>query len=53
MACVEDPYSNIAHGQLFGNLKAQTCLLKEKTFKPEQSVRNLNESLQSYLLIVT
>lgn len=45
VACVEDPYSNIADGQLFGKLKAQTCLLKEKTFKSKQSVRNLNESL--------
>lgn len=53
IACVEDPYSNIAHGQLFGKLEAQTCLFKEKTFKSEQSVRNLNERPQSYLFIVT
>lgn len=45
---MEDPHSNIAHGQLFGKLKAQTCLFKEKTFESEQSVGNLNESLQAY-----
>lgn len=35
--CVEDPHSNIAYSQLFGELKAQAFLFKAETFKPERN----------------
>lgn len=33
VVCVKDPYGDVAHGQLFGELKAQTYLFEREPFK--------------------
>lgn len=47
ITCVEDPYSDVAYGQLFGKLKAQACLFKAETLKSERSSENSNTSFFS------
>lgn len=40
ITCVEDPYSDVAYGQLFGKLKAQACLFEAETLKSEWNSEN-------------